>query len=636
MTMKKLERKTLVLAAAAAGVAIGGAFVRLPSAMAQYAVGSAGHANDANNRVGSGGYNTPSPPSQLVTGNQVVTGNVTGGRQFRGPIGYTDPTAFRGTLAGTTTDNFVRNSAGTPIGAYNNNNTQGALAYYGQSNGAPPPVGFSSAVTPNGQYLPNLPIANSPASTAGFNVAYQDYATQQLRNGQAVLPGPTDSSNQATVLTASPLYGVRQWNLGSENDQRFLNNYVDPSVLRNGTSLDAASIAKLRSELQTNQPISTDAVGQPINSPGPNSTNGTVPNNGVEKPGLNTPKAYDPTAPINNAVPQAPADSNAKPQQPIDAAAPGAQVSSNTLGEIGIRNKVLGQLPPKSRVSIAANSPAYQDLQRRLAVYNKNNPITEEQDASRTFDEQRRAIAAGKQGTANNDIKANKPGQPLMPGNPSNGKPPMIPNASQAGGANPAPQPGGKSTDDKSANATPGAPANERPLMVNSFVRDLKPSGVTSFMTDAEKLMKDGKFTSALDKYDRVDQVAPNDPLVFLGRATAELGASYYSRADAHLRDAFTRNPALLMGQYDLRVLLGEERLNYLVKDLKDIAKNEAKSPRPAFLLSYIYYNVGDERRAAGYLDLAEKRGGGNDPFFKLIRQHWSLPSDTDANEMNK
>ena len=53
--------------------------------------------------------------------------------------------------------------------------------------------------------------------------------------------------------------------------------------------------------------------------------------------------------------------------------------------------------------------------------------------------------------------------------------------------------------------------------------------------------MKQGKFSSALDKYDQAEQVAPNNSLIKLGRANAELGASYFARADQHLREAQPR-----------------------------------------------------------------------------------------------
>ena len=139
--------------------------------------------------------------------------------------------------------------------------------------------------------------------------------------------------------------------------------------------------------------------------------------------------------------------------------------------------------------------------------------------------------------------------------------------------------------------------------------------------------MRDGKFTAALDKYDDAERVVPNNPLVNLGRANAELGASYYARADQHLRDLFTNHPELLVAQYDLTAMLGEQRLQTLVRDLKEISKKDQREPRPLFLLSYIAYNTGHENDAAAYLDLADKRTGGSDPFYQLLRKHWTLPA---------
>src|SRR6476659_4159901 len=61
-----------------------------------------GRALDANTRAGSGGQNDDGRTGRgsLVTGNPIVTGNVTAGRQFRGPVGYSDPSEFRGPTAG--------------------------------------------------------------------------------------------------------------------------------------------------------------------------------------------------------------------------------------------------------------------------------------------------------------------------------------------------------------------------------------------------------------------------------------------------------------------------------------------------------------------------------------------------------
>src|SRR5438874_2348630 len=107
-------RKPLILAAAATAALI------LPSlAFAQGQI-DAGRANDASNRVGSGGRNSSGMLSTSYSnyvvnnGNRIVTGNVSMGREFHGNVGYADPSAFRGTTAGDISDNFAKNSAGVP------------------------------------------------------------------------------------------------------------------------------------------------------------------------------------------------------------------------------------------------------------------------------------------------------------------------------------------------------------------------------------------------------------------------------------------------------------------------------------------------------------------------------------------
>lgn len=176
-----------------------------------------------------------------------------------------------------------------------------------------------------------------------------------------------------------------------------------------------------------------------------------------------------------------------------------------------------------------------------------------------------------------------------------------------------------------------------KPPMISSLATGVQAKGLEQLLKDAEALMKEQKFVAAIDKYGTAQQVAPNNPLPLLGMANAELGASFYARAETHLRQAFDNAPALMMAQYDLRQFLGEERLAFVVKDLKEIANNEKASPRPLLLLAYIAYNEGSDRMAAGYLDLAEKRTAGEDPIYKKLRDHWQLPPVTgDASELNK
>src|SRR5215204_2546241 len=94
--MKQTMKRIWILAGAAS--------VTLSSmSFAQYRIDT-GRANDANNRAGSGGLNSGGDGrigrSQYsgVTGNDIVTGNVTAGKEFRGRIDYASPRSFRGEI----------------------------------------------------------------------------------------------------------------------------------------------------------------------------------------------------------------------------------------------------------------------------------------------------------------------------------------------------------------------------------------------------------------------------------------------------------------------------------------------------------------------------------------------------------
>ena len=81
-----------------------------PSAPAQDALGS-GDALDNNLRVGSGGFNAPRRVPDFRARNMLVTGNVPGGRGFRGTVGYTAPGDFRGLTGSDTLFRFRADSA---------------------------------------------------------------------------------------------------------------------------------------------------------------------------------------------------------------------------------------------------------------------------------------------------------------------------------------------------------------------------------------------------------------------------------------------------------------------------------------------------------------------------------------------
>src|SRR6476619_6134855 len=105
--MANIISKSLLLKSAVAAVPL---FIASAASAQQRVNNTDGRALDANNRLGSGGYNQgaehrPAAPS----GNDIVTGNVTGLNYFHGRVDYTDPRAVRGNTENfSTSDRLVR------------------------------------------------------------------------------------------------------------------------------------------------------------------------------------------------------------------------------------------------------------------------------------------------------------------------------------------------------------------------------------------------------------------------------------------------------------------------------------------------------------------------------------------------
>jgi tetratricopeptide (TPR) repeat protein len=549
-------------------------------AIAQFRVGQDGGARDASNRVGSGGYNSPAlPPSAFLNnGNQIVTGNVTGGKEFRGQIQYTDPLEFRGNIASQQIDRFIAGSAGAPLWNQPAQLPGTMQPFYGRALAAPPPTGFVQ--TPGtGTYN----YAPAPAASP-FDLRV-DVRMLAPRPTDMLIPGPVDSQTKIpTMLSASPLLGVRQLKLGEAPDMQFINNY---SGLRQDTALD-----RLQLDPQMLQQLQDELEKAAGKTPGGKITSAV-------------PKPFD--APETGSLSPKPLDSSIKDQR-----------LSNEVRAEGSEGRRFA-VPPQDQ------SSQYGELQRRLNRYYTDRLETDE-DRNREFLKQLRAKEAA------DKAPAGRP-NPLVPGKGPGIAPEPLPQGAQP----PATPDYGKIAreliESPVKKPQPDNPKDivkslmrPKPVKIASLATGVEAQGFANILKKAESLMKEGKFSSALDQYEAADRVAPNNPLVWLGQANAQLGAAYYAKAEQSLRRAFSADPVLTMAQFDLRAMMGEECIMAIVKDLRASALQHEKDAGLPLLLAYIAYNTGNETEAAVFLDRAQQRAGGKDEFFKLLWTHWALP----------
>lgn len=451
-----------------------------------------------------------------------------------------------------------------------------------------------------------------------------------------MMPGAVDPNTQSSnMLGASPLYGVRQLNQKNPTfDQAMTNSAFNNSATKYpSTPMDPMKLQQMRQQLLDSQakPLGQNSLDQ--NSDQNSDQDSTTPGNAAKMglQSLGSPMQAPFESPENGAV-----RNSTSIVQPTQGGTT-VGLSANLATGQSVKQRLVNQ-------PVRIQSAQYSELQKRLAQYKSIQDQTTAQAAVQYNNDQVRAkntpAAQGGGKPGDRPVLGGLP-QPAMP-DPGAGQREVSPipagpaMPSSATDLNPTPnvtpampgvKPGETAVTGNKIETMP-MPVRPAPLKIKSLADGVQAKGIADMLKDAEELTRNGKYNSALEQYDMADQVAPNNALVQLGRANVELGRTYYARAEANLRQAFTQDQALLMGQYDLTSLLGQERLETIVRDLRAIAEREQKEPRPMFLLAYIAYNTGNEPRAAAYLDLAEKRAGGHDPLYPLIRKHWALPSD--------
>ena len=662
----KIRRVALALTLATLAVPLGASV-----AFGQYQVDRSG-ARDANPQVGSGGRNYVSNnPRPWEVANSIVEGTISGGKAFRGGSQSFDPRAFRGPTAAVPSSVLTRDSSGVTTGGVTSYNAQRSTFFWGDDQGTPPPLGLRQDGATPGYTPPRIPAYTTVDPRFGRTGELPDV----LPNQDSRVPGaiefqkydplqnlPADSGLNNASLDALTLSNYTTLNRGpftgatdGRTIQRFRDELLqDPSVAKNdqnalnNTGLD-----------ENGRP--TDSVQNPSGQ-------------GGNQPGSVDPRAGRPTAGQQNGGAGTDGASGAGGRalggQPVGGQAVGGRPIDNSLSNPTLDNRIdprqnatVGQT---SRLLMSAEdqSAVYRKLQQTRNAWEQQNglPGSQNEAASDEFNQSRRVrdqlnaakgdsdfpTPGGPGGTGPGGTAPGVPGN-LSPrgtdGNAGSGDAKVGGTAGRtAGGTSGSTAGGDKSTDGSGESGSVAAPRTTQqdkvegptlpqrpdksaePVRVTSLATGVKANGLRELLTKAEAQMRDGRFATAIDTYDAAEQVAPNNPLIRLGQAHAELGASYYRRAEQSLRRVLSNDPNLLVGQYDLRAFLGEDRLGYLDKELRaNVAANPDDAGAP-LLLAYIYYNTGNAASAKSFLALADQRAGGRDPFVSLLQKNWFLP----------
>jgi hypothetical protein len=599
--MKISSKPNVLLTAVVAGMPI---FGMLCSASAQYANGN-GHLLDANHQVGSGGYNG-NPGGRLSSqqiNNNIVNGDVSGLRYFHGPTREFDPNQVN-VNTGSANSDRLNAIAGPTIGAggthYEASISQSPtpIPYYNSNSfvGTPPtglaPTDNGAGLVPIPQINPLIPSSDTRIDPSGLlfsNPAANNLAPQGQPDAAA---GPVNPSASGSLYTMSPLYGVRSLQADNQEDTFYQSRYgnIRTTAQNPDAGKNSSQIQQMQNELKQSA-LPDQTPGDQSNPSAPGSAPGSVPGSmPLDQGPLKSNVGSSDALPAGNAL-----DSSLK--------------TSSLNGDLntgqGQQNTLL--IPP------AKQSKQLQELERRFSTM-KGKP--DDVEAARRLNEE---LKAQKEGTGTlakpGDVA---PGQ-VAPGQVAPGAAPGITPDSHLG----------KPADDAAARPDQkpilngDSAVNEKPLIITSLATGTPAKGLSDLLKTAEDKMRQGKYTEAVDTYETAQHVAPNNPFVYLGRSFAELGSSYYGKADLDLRRAVIVDPAVLAGRYDLNGFLGQDRVGFVSDELTKMSTTE-KGARPWVLLAFVAHNTGDDTAAAKDLDEASTRGGYTS-LVDAMRTAWGI-----------
>lgn len=551
-------------------------------------------ANDANTRVGSGGFNDYSQRGPTVTQNDIIYSDVTGGKGFRGPLRERDPGAFAGPVGTRPLDRFIRNSAGVPEPYQPAYSLITPQPFYSETRYAPPPLGSvregftggyigtdvlpqSTFTTTAAAYDSGLITRAQPLGFSSILGTRSGYVGSEV--GETFFQSALSSQAQQPSLSGSPLYGVQQLRPpGNSESPDFFDLYGPNSLLENGPDrmrVDNPDVQRLRNELKdlSQLPQARPGTGQEQTPErqeqqlqGPDQQNSLRPFESPEDRALNS-RANDALSPGSLTA-------DIKPQQ------------------------TMRQQP----IALTAQqlSAQYNELTQRLQRYQTPQMAA----IQAAHDEQQAARQAVK----------------------------------------PRGTPGGENASQPAANVPGPAFPPAGPLKIGSLADGVRVKGLRDLLKAAEDDMRNGDYQKAIDKYNTAHQAlaggkaATNPSLVLLGRGTAELAAGFYRNANIDLHRALA-DRALLMGQYEISNWIPRKRLDQVTRELQDLATNDKTAEMPDFLLAFVYYNTGEADQASRFLQDAQHRAGRSDPLLPLLQRYWNLPQrdrKNSAEDLNK
>lgn len=611
-----------------AGLAIAGAMALAASASAQNALGD-GRALDANPRVGSGGRNIQRPDfnQELALRNAIVTGNVGGGRHFRGNVGYTAENDFRGVTAEDSLFPFLRDSVYSGLATQNLRGLGGLqMQLESTVSGQSTAVGGDLIVrragggAVGGEFTGMNADASAPAIDPWGNMRGTLRSTGEFLVDNARAPrvlGTQRLPNASTqFLTATPLQGIKGLsgnnsliNGSSERDEFGLSvplPGLEPRGIagpQGGTRWDARP--ESRESGRINRPDS-----QPIQA--------RVPHDALMEDlairAQRVDSAYRPMAETARR------DDRAAGAEEI------ARGEGTGRGETGVR--VAG---PQTK----PGEPGFQEplppMAERIPMPPSAQPDTKgepdmeqvKKDFISRMERLRERLSGGDALLDDDATRKEKEGEIEHPGGPKSDPGSRV----VLDPLKPPPS----SIDDALLNEAQmllgHGPAQVDRLTGAEGVTDL----YSLHMLKGQQLLEEARWFDAEERFAAALRLRPGDSMAAAGRINAQIGAGMLLSAAVNLRNLLRSYPELIAARFDKKLLPSGERLERIRAHLRQRTSRDTSVARDAALVwAYIGWQAGNKdevREAFSILDRVDKAMGASpDDLVRVMRAVWTAP----------
>lgn len=531
------------------------------------------NALDAALQVGSGGKNNAAYQEDLRSRNLVVTGDVAGGRGFRGSVGYTAEGDFRGATGGDSSQRFRSDSA----------MSNPAVLRTMSANQA-----FDMAST-GGQVAYRRDFADTTRSGQSGSSAPQredGRRTLDLTGTQLTIKGQRDadarstpmvryenSEGQGGVLTASTLRGVRR-----ESDRDRQMQGVD--------RLSLYEAARLREDLR-NGLVQMDAVRSVDQNP----FRVAAPTDSV-----NTSSTRDARQPTKGDIAALPAEGRQSAYDQIV-----REIRTNWLA----KERGLAAATETSAEADAAAKKGKQDQ--------KDQAMADEDKLSSAYDQLKKQLRGERPITDANKDQASKAGEATKDGKSDAG----ATDGKQAAGD-------AKKTDRRgSINMS----IEDYALVLKHGKRldafgDGNRGRLDELLSEGQRAMNEGNSFSAEKRFEIALTMRPGDPRATAGMLHCQIGANLPGSAALTLRKLLTNNPEMMDVTYSAQAMPPQSRVEKAIASTRDLIRLGRDTADYGLLLAYMGHLLGD--RAVIEEGLASLKGSpADDTMNGILRKLW-------------